>query len=127
MAKRKPKPASELKRRAESRLRVSFEVRRCRIPNNAFGAYQGGSAHNGAGKIWIDFDAIFWAVADPKNALPLNEWKAFAADTIVHEMLHGMQDILGEAFKEMPVEDAIRRARESILAANKRAKGAKSK
>lgn len=78
---------------------------------SAFGAYIAGSARDGTAEIAINFDAIFHSVSDPANGIPACDWKGIAADIVVHELLHAVEDMLGKAFSEVDVEGAIERAR----------------
>ncbi len=60
--------------------------------------------------IIINAAAILWACAEE----PELSWKEFMADTILHEVLHDIQDALCHVLKEDEVEDAVERARASL-------------
>ena len=78
-----------------------------------FGAYLSGSALKGKAIIRINFSALFSAIVDNKE-IPVTDWKQIAADGVVHELLHAVEDFLGKAFSEVDVEGLIQRARTNL-------------
>lgn len=78
----------------------------------AFAGYGNHTAKEGAPKIIFNFMAMVMACA--KNNDTALDYKMFFADSIVHEMLHMIQDIFDKAFDEKEVEDAICHARKFL-------------
>ena len=71
--------------------------------------YFGDPENNDAGpRIVVNFNAMFGAMVENDMGIKFSE---FFAENVVHEMLHMVQDIFGQAFDEEQVEDAIMRCR----------------
>jgi hypothetical protein len=60
-------------------------------------------------RIVVNFNAMFGAMVENEDFGMT--FKEFFAENVVHEMLHMMQDIFGQAFDEKQVEDAIMKCR----------------
>lgn len=71
---------------------------------DAFGALE--SRPDGERKIHINMAAILWVCAKEKDA----QWKEITAETVLHEVLHAIQQTLGRLFTEAEVDEAINRA-----------------
>jgi hypothetical protein len=84
------------------RLRANNEI-------PAFAGYVNHSGTDGAPEIVVNFRASLLCSAEHGG-----DYKAFFAENVVHEMLHMVQDIFGQAFSEDEVEDAILSARDYL-------------
>lgn len=78
----------------------------------AFAGYGNHTGKEGAPKIVFNFMAMLMACAE--NGDTAIDYKMFFADSIVHEMLHMIQDIFDQAFDEKEIEHAILSAREYL-------------
>lgn len=84
---------------------LNVEVNFSSLLGRGFGGYLASSAREkGKAKIIIDLDAMLYACADNKNELSL---KDFFKETVVHEMLHAIEDLFAESFDEDRVNAAI--------------------
>jgi len=77
----------------------------------AFGAFVNyfGKKKDREPRIMINFNATFSAIVEN----PGIAYKEFFSESVVHEMLHMVQGIFGQAFDEEEVESAIMRCREN--------------
>lgn len=82
-------------------------------PDNEIPAFAGYvNYENGCGdepKIVVNFRAMLLASAEHDLG-----YKKFFAETVVHEMLHMIQEIFGQTFSEDEVEDALMHARKFL-------------
>jgi hypothetical protein len=62
-----------------------------------------------APKIVVNFNAMFGSMVENED-MDI-KFSDFFAESVVHEMLHMVQDIFGKAFNEDQVEDAIMQCR----------------
>jgi len=63
-------------------------------------------------RIVVNFNAMFGAMVEDAD-IGLT-FKEFFAENVVHEMLHMVQDIFGQAFDEDEVENAILQCRKDV-------------
>ncbi len=105
----------ELRERVSALSETRAMTVRVEIENDSelpsFGAYLAGTAPEGTAAIKINFTALFAAIADEGDEIASEDWKQIVSDTIVHELLHAFEDMLGKAFSEVRIEESIRRAR----------------
>ena len=78
----------------------------------AFAGYCNHSGPDGAPKIVFNFMSMIIACAE--NGDSAKDYKLYFSESVVHEMLHMVQDIFDKAFSEEEVEDAITKTREFL-------------
>jgi len=84
-------------------MRIIFSI----TPNNdipAFAGYLSGSILEPEAKIVVNFEAMVNAAVDPENEITFEE---LFTTSVVHEMLHAVQDFYGKAFDEKEVEKVL--------------------
>ena len=85
-------------------------------PNNEIPAFAGYVNHSVADpsgpEIVFNFRAMLFSCAEHNEGS--KDYKRYFADSVVHEMLHMVQDMFDQAFNEDEVEDAIMHARKYL-------------
>lgn len=85
---------------------IKFSIK----PNNempAFAGYLSGSVKEPEAKIVVNIEAMVSAAADRENEISFEE--LFTA-SVVHEMLHAVQELYGREFDEEEVENVLEQA-----------------
>ncbi len=73
----------------------------------AFAGYLSGSVKEPEAKIVVNIEAMVSAAADRENEISFEE--LFTA-SVVHEMLHAVQELYGREFDEEEVENVLEQA-----------------
>jgi hypothetical protein len=85
---------------------IKFSIK----PNNeipAFAGYLSGSVKEPEAKIIVNIEAMVNAAADAENKI---SFKEIFSVSVVHEMLHAVQELYGREFDEQEVEDVLDQA-----------------
>ena len=96
--------------KANNNRKIQIEIQ----ANNdieAFGAFVDTEKTDSKATILINFTSLLFVCAEN----PELNYKELFADTVVHEMLHMVQQIFGKTFDEDEVEDALLQARDFCL------------
>ena len=96
----------------------SVEIKFSIKPNNdipAFAGYLSGSTRNPEAKIVVNIEAMVNAAADKENEISFEE---IFTTSVVHEMLHAVQELYHKEFDEEEVERVLEQATHDFYGEN---------
>lgn len=86
---------------------IVLRVKHRRLNGKGFGCYFAGSARRGEAVIVVDCDALAFSVAEHSD----EPFRRTFIETLGHEFMHAIEDLMGVAFDEELIETAIAKYR----------------
>ena len=86
---------------------LNIEINFDSLQGEGFGGFIADSVKEGKAKIIIDLNAVLNCISDN----PVMRFKKFFSEIVLHEILHGIEELFDKSFDENAVEQAVLKSR----------------